>query len=143
MKKYLIPIFAFVVLSCDDNIAAPTLEGQWQLFEVLADPGDGSDTFRSVESDQQLRLFSDGTFTSTQSLCQQEHLGFNWAAGPGTGRYDFASKVIIPEECDLGNEEFKAFLEIDENGHLIIYFPPCTEGCANKYKKVGANSASD
>lgn len=133
---YLIPFSALLFFRCEENIEPTTLEGQWQLIETLADPGDGSGTFDAIESDQRINLFPDLSFTSTKSLCQQYTVGF---PPQGEGTYDTTSMVITPTNCSFDDRQIKYNFELDENDGLIIYYP-CIEPCASKYRKIGGVS---
>lgn len=139
MKKYLIPILAFLLLACGDDTASPTLEGRWQLFEVLADPGDGSGTFKSVESDEEIKFFPNGSIATTFSICAQFSDG---PPVPGSGTYDTVKMIIIPENCIATNPPLEYHYELDKNGHLIVYFR-CIERCGHKYRKIGSISNNE
>lgn len=68
MKKLIFTlIIAGILFSCnndDDSNLNTDLIGNWQLIEVLSDPGDGSGTFSSVESDKTITFKSGGIIAS-------------------------------------------------------------------------------
>ena len=74
MKKLILFLLSIIGLSIscsnDDQKNSETeLIGNWKLIEVLADPGDGSGTFQSVESDKTIEFKVNGIVTTNGSLC--------------------------------------------------------------------------
>ena len=108
------------------------LTGKWQLIEQLMDPGDGSGTFVTVDSDHIIEFFDDGKFKSSESLC--------YATGvpnPGTtGTVDPERNVVIPEGCrdDESLPAFELSYSLQQPNLIINLF--CVEPCALKFKKV-------
>jgi hypothetical protein len=109
-------IISVSCISCsDDLVQQDLLNGNWHLKEVLADPGNGSGTYRPVESDQVLRFFSNGILGSTESLCNNNETG---------GTYD--STRIFPSGCD-----YSMTYELIEE--TLYVYPPCIEPCGMKF----------
>ncbi|OJJ22477.1 hypothetical protein BKI52_07290 [marine bacterium AO1-C] len=126
MKKILIACFIVPFLfSCTKkkDPEPPTLVGQWQLAEVLNDPGDGSGVFRDVISGKTLQFFSDGSVKSSTPLCSMNSL----LTVTGEGTYD--DSFIFPSNCEVA--DLKLSYKIDDK-NLIVYYP-CIERCAEKY----------
>jgi hypothetical protein len=133
--KYLIALLLLLPLTTcsDDAIFSPdspqAILGTWQLTEVLADPGDGSGTYRPVESDKIIIFESNGTYTSNGAICS-----FSITVEENVvGTYEIISNsefiINCPEE-NLANVTLTL-----ENGILIANFP-CIEPCGQKYIKI-------
>ncbi|KAB1160498.1 hypothetical protein F7018_01075 [Tenacibaculum aiptasiae] len=61
-----------ILFSCDNDHELNSnveLVGNWKLIEVLADPGNGSGTFKAVESNKTIEFKANGTITTNGSLC--------------------------------------------------------------------------
>jgi len=129
MKKCLLFLFIIGMFSCsdsDEKTDNPELLGEWELIEVLVDPGDGSGIFRKVESNKIVKFQSNEKVTSNGSLC-----GFSIIAdNPSEGSYSITDGTIIPALCELS---LSVKFEI-KNGNLIISYP-CIEPCQEKYRK--------
>lgn len=57
MRKILLSIIIILALSCcstTDDDKDRELVGEWKLIEILSDPGDGSGTFKTVNSEKKL-----------------------------------------------------------------------------------------
>lgn len=131
MKKM---IFLFTVVavlfSCsgDDDAGTNTdLVGEWKLVEVLADPGDGSGTFKAIASNKTVTFHPDGTISSNGNLCDMSTEAIN----PTSGTYSVESSTFTSADCD--NPEFNYPFEHDEYTLILTY--PCFEGCQVKYRK--------
>ena len=109
------------------------LEGKWQLFEILMDPGDGSGVFQVVSSDRTIEFFSDGSFVSNYSLCLTD----SYSDQETTGTYDQNKSILVPAQCAFPGSDAK--FEIPyyfKESNLVVGFPPCIEPCAQKLKRV-------
>ncbi|MBW1296995.1 hypothetical protein [Aquimarina litoralis] len=133
MKKYVVLlVIPFLMLSAcsndDDNgIENPDLLGKWRLIEQLVDPGDGSGTFQTVSSNQELEFLAEGVLqVSNGSLCS---LSVD-TEGNSTESYSL-DEGKITADC---NNFIGISFEIKE-GRLFLYFS-CIEGCAQKYQKI-------
>ena len=101
-----------------------SFEAQYQLREILADPGDGSGTFKPVNSAKIVMLYADGTIKCNGDLCNMSE-----ATGTTTqGTYTFSDSSITVNNC------MKLFFELSSNGLIINY--PCIEPCRAKYEKI-------
>lgn len=73
MKKniiFLMLICLFVSCNSDDQEKSATgLIGTWKLTEISADPGDGSGTFKAVQSNKTIEFKSNGRIVTNTSLC--------------------------------------------------------------------------
>lgn len=124
----LLLFFSLIMGACTTETAKePTLLGKWQLVAILTDPGDGSGTFREVESEVTLSFFSDNTVTSNASLCQ---MGAE-TGSPDTATYNAETGEIYPD-CN-GIETFNFRIEGE---YLFTGNYRCIEGCSQKYKKI-------
>ncbi|CAL2101491.1 Lipocalin-like protein [Tenacibaculum sp. 190130A14a] len=101
--------------------------GKWKLIEVLADPGDGSGTFKEVKSNKTIELKSNGTITTNESLCSPYS---DEIINEGT--YSLKDKLIITN-CQNSNIA-KIFFEFTDD-HLILNFVS-NEGYSQKFQKV-------
>lgn len=126
--------FSFILIlilsmsSCTkDNDNEALLVGEWQLVEVLMDPGDGSGTFQPMESNVKISFYSDNIVKSNASFCQM---------GVATG---------LPSTATYSTEEAKIFVNCDgfeflyfefEGDYLIMGNYMCIEQCSQKYRKI-------
>lgn len=103
------------------------LEGEWQLIEVLADPGDGSGTFQAVSSNKTIEFNSNGTITSNGDLCTMTE-----TSGTATsGTYELVDSTITAGCVDAGIP-----ITFKHIGNELIVSYPCFEACQHKYKKL-------
>jgi hypothetical protein len=128
MKKIVL-IFAAIgiLISCDkdDGSGSKTeLTGNWKLIEVLADPGDGSGTFLSVESDKMITFKNNGIIASNGSLCDMSINSDN----PTSGTY--SSSELTYNSSDCLNPEYDYSFE--QVGNTLIIDYPCIEPCKAK-----------
>ena len=132
MKKTILFLLTLCFLtSCsennDDNIENPQLIGKWKLIEQLADPGDGSGTFKSIESQKFIEFKDEGIITSNGSLCDpysDEQIS--------TGTYSI-SEGKITTNCQNPNIAFIGFVIKDR--YLILNFASF-EGFSQKFQKL-------
>lgn len=126
-------IYSFIVLaillSCSKDEADKNtdLHSSWHLTEQLIDPGDGSGTFQSVESNKMIHFYNDGSVTSNgqlQSLSAESDFS-------SSGIYSFSDSTIIVNHYD--NSTLSIRFEM-ENSYLILFYP-CIEPCIAKYEK--------
>ncbi len=134
MKSLLIIVlFATMTSSCSTTPNSPDISldkeeitGKWHLTETLADPGDGSGTWKTVENGRILEFENDGIVTSSTTYCYNEEIY--------EASYDTAEKMI---NSDCADRTIALRYEIKE-GDLFIYphNPRCIEACGSKYEKV-------
>ena len=133
MKKKLSILITFGLLfACsnegsneDHNNTETELIGNWKLIEVLADPGNGNGTFRSVESDRTIEFKVNGTVTTNGSLCDpfsEETIS--------SGTYN---EDIITTNCQNPNIATIGF-ELD--GQFLILNFISNEGYSQKFEKI-------
>ncbi|MBO3097044.1 lipocalin family protein [Gelidibacter pelagius] len=131
MKKLIFTLItAGILFSCnndDDSNPNTDLIGNWQLIEVLSDPGDGSGTFTSVESDKTITFKSGGIIASNGNLCD---MGIN-SGNPTSGTYSTSKWTFNSPDCDNPEYDFT----FEQNGNILIINYPCIEPCKVKYKK--------
>ena len=128
MKKIIFFLLTvLLVTGCDNDSEATDIVGEWDLIEVLADPGDGSGEFRSVNSDKRIRFFADGTYSSAGSICD-----FTIESEDITDGVYTLSDTVYRIACG-DSPQFTVGLRI-EDGFLIVTFP-CIEPCLHKYRK--------
>lgn len=131
MKKILLLsglIFLLISCSKDNSDSETDVIGEWKLIEVNADPGDGSGTFQSVESDKVVVFLKSGTVTSNGTICQMSIESNN----PTSGTYSLTDSTISSPDCV--QTEFEIYFELI-NSKLILRYP-CIEGCQEKFTKI-------
>ncbi len=128
MKTISIIAFAalFLVFSCNKSGNATSLQGEWRLIEVLADPGDGSGMFTPVSSNKTIEFFSNGTIASNGELCFMT-IESN---SPSSGTYELLDHTISANCIDAGMP-----ITFNQQGDVLIVTYPCIEACQHKYKK--------
>ncbi len=136
MKKLVLILMSSFFFNCssDDNkIENENLLGKWKLIEQYSDPGDGSGSFNSIESDREIEFFSNGTVTINGILCYMSLEVDNQSYGTfnETVSEDFDGE-ILPEGCD--NEGRKIYYQLDDSNLILWYL--CIEGCGQKFVKV-------
>ncbi|WP_299115158.1 lipocalin family protein [uncultured Winogradskyella sp.] len=129
MKKLSIFLVLLLVLvSCDSDDDNVELIGDWQLVEVLADPGDGSGTFTPVTSSKMMTFNTDGTVTSNGIMCDIV-LNTNTQSN---GTYSSERLFFQTDACGLPDNEYT----FEINGDLLTFFVPCIEPCGARYRKL-------
>ncbi|MCV9388186.1 hypothetical protein [Reichenbachiella ulvae] len=115
----------------EENIDNP-LVGKWKLIEQLADPGDGSGTFRATDKNLQIEFFENKTFKATRSMCSLA----NYEPQTTEGKVDLNLEVLYPEGCDnlYDDVEFQIQYKMEDGQLLLYYF--CIEGCGQKFEKL-------
>ena len=144
MKKYLFIALLVFISSCssDDNKAKDEDEsgvvGKWKLIEQLADPGDGSGTFQSIESERIITFFKNGIVEINGVLCFMT----SETGDKETGSYSLTSDnaadttydgEIFPNTCSSSFS--KVFFDLPTSGNLILWYT-CIEGCGQKFEKI-------
>lgn len=132
MKKSLILLgLLLTIISCDKNDdnenTDSLLIGEWQLIEVLADPGDGSGTFRSVESDKFIKFHDDGKIISNGAICNTS-IESDLVS---SGTYSLADSTISSPDCS--ESAIKISFELQGTNLILNY--PCIEPCRAKFEK--------
>ena len=126
--KYLPVLFLMVSYSCSEPEVENNnpLLGEWQLIEILSDPGNGSGVFVPVESDKYLLFNSDNVVNTNGSFCRFGHgdVGDN-----DSGEYSIETNMITPVDClfDFGGIRF----ELNDSVLELSYL--CDEACLEKY----------
>ena len=131
MKKLIFSLITVGILfSCNNDDASNSnteLTGNWKLIEVLLDPGDGSGTFSSIESEKIITFESGGIITSNGNLCDISNNTNNITSG----NYSISEMIFNSSDCN--NPDYNYTFEQNENILIINY--PCIEPCQAKYKK--------
>lgn len=111
----------------DDDLDKKAIK-TWRLIEILADPGDGSGQFETVDSDRVITFYNDETFGSNGNICEMnESSDF-----PITGFYDNSNLTIWSPECfDSGLD-----MTYEINGEILIINYPCFEPCKAKFTEL-------
>jgi len=135
MKNLFLLLLVIATLtSCNNDDDTPTISvgivGTWQLRAVYLDPGDGSGTFQTVNSDREFEFFQNGTLVSNYSLCSMS--GQTVSNNNNTGTYIEATGEINTPNCG-DNIAIRNYQLID-NELIINYF--CIEACQEKYEKI-------
>ena len=131
MKKLIFSLITVGILfSCnndDDSNSNTELIGNWKLIEVLLDPGDGSGTFSSVESEKTITFESGGIITSNGNLCDMSINSDNQTSGT------YSNSESTFNSADCNNPDYNFTFEQNESILIINY--PCIEPCQAKYIK--------
>lgn len=98
------------------------------MVEQLADPGDGSGVFVSVDSQKVVEFFEDGSFCSNGSICTMDVA----TTSPSTGTYDDETMMIDVDDCTVGH--FPRTYDISADTLIINY--PCIEPCREKFLRL-------
>lgn len=131
IRIYASIIILFLSISCkrDDSLTPNTIEGEWKLIAVLADPGDGSGEFRPVSSNKTVRFNANGSYTSNGNICHFSSLD----DGESEGIY-VTNDQGYSIECE-GQFVYPVNLQLKDGFLILTFF--CIEPCQHKYKKVG------
>ena len=131
MKKLIgILITVGILFSCnndDDSNSNTELTGNWKLIEVLLDPGDGSGTFSSIESEKIITFESGGIITSNGNLCDMSINSDNQTSGT------YSNSESTFNSADCNNPDYNFTFEQNESILIINY--PCIEPYQAKYIK--------
>lgn len=128
-KSILLLLLLSLLISCNKNdqeLAPASLIGTWKLTEMLEDPGDGSGTFKPVNSNKKIAFINNNQVTSNGILCDMSINSDTFT----TGSYLEATKTINPSDC----QSLTINYEVDANSLILSY--RCIEGCKAKYIKV-------
>lgn len=121
-------ILLFLTTCINDADSDTDLVGDWRLTEVLADPGNGSGTFRSVDSNKIITFNNDGTISSNGNLCNISTESNN----PTSGTYSLEESTLNSTICN--DPDFNFPFEKEGKTLTITYF--CIEACAAKFRKI-------
>jgi len=134
MKKSIYLILSLILVSCSSNEIdfeyAPPIEDvdfQWNLTEMLIDPGNGSGEFEPTDLDIQLSFVDNQTVKANGLLC-----GFNETYNILTGTYSEADSIIITD-CPMFN---RSFWVSRRDSILILNSLNCIEPCSAKFVKI-------
>ena len=131
MKKLIFSLITVGILfACnndDDSNSNTELAGNWKLIEVLLDPGDGSGTFSSVESEKTITFEIGGTITSNGTLCDMSINSDNQTSGT----YSNSESTFNSSDCNNPDYNFT----FEQNESILIINYPCIEPCQAKYEK--------
>ena len=127
---FLMVIVIAILYSCsndDEFNSEKRLIGNWKLIEILADPGNGSGTFQSVESNKTVEFKIDGIITTNSSLCDpysDEMIT--------SGSYSLDDKTITTncQNTNIATINFEL-----QNQYLILNFLS-NEGYSQKFRKI-------
>ncbi|MDO5977610.1 hypothetical protein [Flavivirga spongiicola] len=138
MKNSLLILMSLFLINCTSDDSKPKEEnskllGKWKIIEQLMDPGDGSGTFTSIDSNRIIEFFSNGTITVNGILCYAsiEEGTSNSGTYSATTGNDIDGE-IIPSDCSSGGT--KVFYKI-EGSNLILWYQ-CIEPCGQKFEKL-------
>ncbi|NRD21498.1 hypothetical protein HNV08_15695 [Winogradskyella eckloniae] len=127
MKKlvYILLVIITLVSCSDDDTEDADLIGNWKLIEVLSDPGDGNGTFQDIDSEKTITFFEDGTFSSTESIC-------NSATTDDLYIGVYTDSNLTPDNCSDSGWAYNFVID----GNTLILSYPCIEPCKEKYIKL-------
>ena len=142
MKKYLLIVLLVILSSCSSDDSKPTDEtgliGKWKLIEQLADPGDGSGTFQSINSNRTIEFFKNGTVEVNGGLCFMSsevgdiETGTFMIISDNTADTTYDGE-IIPNTCS--SRSARVYFDLPESVNLILWYQ-CLEGCGQKFTKI-------
>ena len=132
--RVLILITAIVFVACSNNDDSVDLFGKWKLVEQLADPGDGSGVFITVNSNRTIEFFDDFTVVSNGALCIMSSETSSESTGTffSTEESSSIGGTILPDDCEFSNAQI---IYKVENNKLILSFL-CIEACQQKFVKI-------
>jgi hypothetical protein len=124
MKYFILLLVLFVLISCsksseNSNKIPASLIGRWNLTEYLADPGDGSGTWKHTETEDYIEFTQDSTVLSNK---------------PGTGditRFGLPNDSTILFIYPTYNITNSYKIE----GNQLTLMGGCIEACGSKYIK--------
>ena len=131
VRGFWLLLCAFALMCCrsDDNSSNNAgITGKWRLVEVLLDPGDGSGMFSPVESEKEINILEDGTYSSNGEICDLSIIAES--ASQGTIMEDTQGYFLTCEEPLTANVRLGI-----EDGDLILTFF-CIEPCQQKYQRT-------
>ena len=139
MKRVALFILSLIFINCASDDTKPKdadepLLGKWKIIERLVDPGDGSGTFQSIDSERTIEFFNNATVTVNGVMCYMA----TEVSSHTTGTYvsifgsDFNDGEITPPDCNYDGA--KVWYKIS-GANLILWYQ-CIEGCGEKYIKV-------
>lgn len=129
IKNLTLAMFISTVISCsktEDITSSNLLKGTWKLTEVLADPGDGSGTFNSVNSNKKL-IFSNGENLNSNGVICDMSIETILSS---IGTYSEVNSTINSTNCPNNTIKYEL------NGNTLILIYPCIEACKAKYTRV-------
>jgi len=129
-KNFMLLMIIGLFISCSsDEKEYPenAFIGTWKLIEVNADPGNGSGTFRAIESNKTIEFKRNRTIVTNTSLCDPYSDEIK-----NSGSYSLTPNEITTN-CKNPNIA-KIFFEM-KNDHLILNFIS-NEGFSQKFERV-------
>lgn len=142
MKRHLLIVLALIIFSCTSDDSKPKGEteliGKWKLIEQLADPGDGSGTFQTIDSKRIIEFLSDGTIEINGELCvMSSEVGDKETGAFITTSSNEADTTydgeIISNTCN--SRSARVYFDLTTSGNLILWYS-CIEGCGQKFTKI-------
>jgi hypothetical protein len=122
MRKVLLILVLVVSVfsACKKEIQDNDLTGKWKLTEYLADPGDGSGTWRPASNSQFIEFLEDGTLIFSPS-----------------GQYDSKRYNVTSDSTIIfSGGPYDSPIRYNLSGNMLTLNPQCIERCGMKYVKV-------
>ncbi|WP_281763620.1 lipocalin family protein [Neptunitalea lumnitzerae] len=132
MKKHilvLVSITAFIYActeSDDTGTSTNGFVGTWKLKATMVSPG-GPVPFEPIESDKQIILNSDLTFTSNGEFCSMVSTE---TGSTTTGTYSTMDSLLMQDNCNMNVISYPT-LKLEADTLIVSYL--CIEDCAEKY----------
>jgi len=120
------------IVSCqsefaDSNTQITDIRGNWQLLEVLVDPGDGSGEFEATDLDIMLEIDENLNLEVNGVLC-----GYSESKNILTGQISLEDSIITAN-CESGMLRHKFSLH---KSNLTLNNLHCREACIAKFIKI-------
>ena len=129
-KILALAVIILTLISCsknDDDTSSNLLIGSWKLTEMLIDPGNGSGTFNSVNSNKNLIFSNGGNLSSNGAICD---MSIETNVG-STGTYSEVNSTINSTACPNNTIKYEL-----KGNTLILTYLFCREPCRAKYTRV-------
>jgi len=129
---FFLPLFCLALVSCaEKSSTADTLVGDWQLVEVLMDPGDGSGVFTPVDSEKTISIQANGAYTASGIICELS----TTTTATTSGNFRFETQLVEPSDCRT-MQPAATLIPYEFNGKELILQYVCIEPCLHKYRRI-------
>ena len=141
-NKILHLVILILIAACEqteslkENIVKEEVEnpllGEWQLQEILIDPGDGSGNYEAVSSVKTITFFSNDSIYSNGDLCDLSTVNYNPTSGIYL-IYSLEEGLLSIPQCHGTETTFEIPYTLKEE--LTLRYP-CIEPCEMRFVKI-------